>query len=879
MAEDRVRAVEPVDGAAPPADPSTAPTPAGGAPRRRVASRPQLAAVPDLPAANGVATGTVDEDGPVPTASAALDDPPDTAAATDPGSTATASPDAEPGSAPDAAKPESRGRANSTTVTPRHRQMSPSEGLPTTSRVLSRIARFGSGRGATTSPLLEPLLRTVRNVHPKADLAVIERAFEVAARAHAGQKRRSGDPYITHPVAVAGILAELGMTPPTLAAALLHDTVEDTAYTLAEIRKEFGEEVAMLVDGVTKLDKVTYGDAAQAETVRKMVVAMSRDIRVLVIKLADRLHNARTWRYVPQKSAERKARETLEIYAPLAHRLGMNTIKWELEDLSFATLYPKVYDEIVRLVAERAPAREDYLAQVREFVSADLRAAKIKATVTGRPKHYYSVYQKMIVRGRDFTDIYDLVGVRVLVDSVRDCYAVLGALHARWNPVPGRFKDYIAMPKFNMYQSLHTTVIGPEGKPVEIQIRTHQMHRRAEYGVAAHWKYKDDPNSAPERAADGGPNDMKWLRQLLEWQRETADPGEFLDSLRFEINAQEVYVFTPKGDVVALPSGSTPVDFAYAVHTEVGHRCMGARVNGRLVPLESTLDNGDVVEIFTSKADGAGPTRDWLTFVQSPRARNKIRQWFSKERREEAIELGKDAIAKAMRKQGLPIQRLMSHESLVALATEMRYPDVSGLYAAVGDGHVHAASVVQRLVQSLGGEEGAEEDLAEVTTPTRARRPRIGDPGVVVRGMESDVWVKLAKCCTPVPGDPIMGFVTRGSGVSVHRTDCSNVAGLLAQPERVIDVDWAPTAGSVFLVQIQVEALDRNRLLSDITRVLSDNHVNILAATVQTSRDRVAISRFTFEMAATGHLDHVISAVRRIEGVFDAYRVTGNRVD
>ena len=815
----------------------------------------------------------------MPTASAALDDPPDTAAATDPGSTATASPDAEPGSAPDAAKPESRGRANSTTVTPRHRQMSPSEGLPTTSRVLSRIARFGSGRGATTSPLLEPLLRTVRNVHPKADLAVIERAFEVAARAHAGQKRRSGDPYITHPVAVAGILAELGMTPPTLAAALLHDTVEDTAYTLAEIRKEFGEEVAMLVDGVTKLDKVTYGDAAQAETVRKMVVAMSRDIRVLVIKLADRLHNARTWRYVPQKSAERKARETLEIYAPLAHRLGMNTIKWELEDLSFATLYPKVYDEIVRLVAERAPAREDYLAQVREFVSADLRAAKIKATVTGRPKHYYSVYQKMIVRGRDFTDIYDLVGVRVLVDSVRDCYAVLGALHARWNPVPGRFKDYIAMPKFNMYQSLHTTVIGPEGKPVEIQIRTHQMHRRAEYGVAAHWKYKDDPNSAPERAADGGPNDMKWLRQLLEWQRETADPGEFLDSLRFEINAQEVYVFTPKGDVVALPSGSTPVDFAYAVHTEVGHRCMGARVNGRLVPLESTLDNGDVVEIFTSKADGAGPTRDWLTFVQSPRARNKIRQWFSKERREEAIELGKDAIAKAMRKQGLPIQRLMSHESLVALATEMRYPDVSGLYAAVGDGHVHAASVVQRLVQSLGGEEGAEEDLAEVTTPTRARRPRIGDPGVVVRGMESDVWVKLAKCCTPVPGDPIMGFVTRGSGVSVHRTDCSNVAGLLAQPERVIDVDWAPTAGSVFLVQIQVEALDRNRLLSDITRVLSDNHVNILAATVQTSRDRVAISRFTFEMAATGHLDHVISAVRRIEGVFDAYRVTGNRVD
>ncbi|HYJ74656.1 MAG TPA: RelA/SpoT family protein [Kineosporiaceae bacterium] len=792
--------------------------------------------------------------------------------------------DAQPeGAEPEAPAPgsppaRSRNGSGNGTVTPRHRQPSPSEGLPTTSRVLSRIARFGSGRGATTSPLLEPLMRAVRNVHPKADLSLIERAFDVAAKAHAGQKRRSGDPYITHPVAVASILAELGMTPPTLAAALLHDTVEDTDYTLDQLRRDFGDEVAMLVDGVTKLDKVTYGDAAQAETVRKMVVAMSRDIRVLVIKLADRLHNARTWRYVPQASAARKARETLEIYAPLAHRLGMNTIKWELEDLSFATLFPKVYDEIVRLVAERAPAREDYLAQVRELITADLRGAKIKATVTGRPKHYYSVYQKMIVRGRDFTDIYDLVGVRVLVDSVRDCYAVLGALHARWNPVPGRFKDYIAMPKFNMYQSLHTTVIGPEGKPVEIQIRTHAMHRRAEYGVAAHWKYKDDPNAVVDHGADG-PNDMKWLRQLLEWQRETSDPGEFLDSLRFEINAQEVYVFTPKGDVVPLPAGSTPVDFAYAVHTEVGHRCMGARVNGRLVALESTLDNGDVVEIFTSKADGAGPSRDWLTFVQSPRARNKIRQWFSKERREEAIEQGKEAIAKAMRKQGLPIQRLMSHESLVALATEMRYPDVSGLYAAVGDGHVSAASVVQRLVQTLGGEEGAEEDLAEATTPTRLPRPRTGDPGVVVKGMDSDVWVKLAKCCTPVPGDPIIGFVTRGSGVSVHRSDCSNVVGLRTQPERIIEVEWAPTAGSVFLVQIQVEALDRNRLLSDITRILSDNHVNILAATVSTSRDRVAISRFTFEMAATGHLDHVISAVRKIEGVFDAYRVTGNRID
>jgi GTP diphosphokinase / guanosine-3',5'-bis(diphosphate) 3'-diphosphatase len=758
------------------------------------------------------------------------------------------------------AKPVARPRASTT-----------SEGLPSPARVFSRIARLGTTR-STTSPLLEPLLRTVRSSHPKADVSVIERAFEKAAQAHAGQKRKSGDPYITHPVAVASILAELGMTPPTLAAALLHDTVEDTAYALESLRADFGDEIAMLVDGVTKLDKVKYGDAAQAETVRKMVVAMSKDIRVLVIKLADRLHNARTWRYVPAHKAEKKAKETLEIYAPLAHRLGMNTIKWELEDLSFATLYPKVFDEIVRLVAERAPAREDYLAQVREQVKADLRAGKIRADVSGRPKHYYSVYQKMIVRGRDFADIYDLVGVRVLVDSVRDCYAVLGALHARWNPVPGRFKDYIAMPKFNMYQSLHTTVIGPEGKPVEIQIRTHQMHRRAEYGVAAHWKYKDDLSSG----ADTGASDMTWLRQLLDWQRETSDPGEFLDSLRFEINAQEVYVFTPKGDVVALPAGSTPVDFAYAVHTEVGHRCMGARVNGRLVPLESALDNGDVVEVFTSKTDAAGPSRDWLQFVRSARARNKIRQWFSKERREEAIESGKEAIAKAMRKQHLPMQRLMNHETLVALASEMRFPDISGLYAAVGEGHVSAASVVQRLVDSAGGEAGAEEDLAEALTPMRPRRPRMGDPGVVVRGVD-DVWVKLARCCTPVPGDPIIGFVTRGSGVSVHRDDCVNVSGLLEEPDRIVEVDWAPTQASVFLVQIQVEALDRARLLSDVTRTLSDHHVNILAANVSTSRDRMAISKFTFEMGDPAHLGHVIAAVRRVDGVFDAYRITGSR--
>ncbi|MFJ8851264.1 RelA/SpoT family protein [Streptomyces sp. NPDC102437] len=760
-------------------------------------------------------------------------------------------------------------------------------------RVRARLARLGVQRSSPYNPVLEPLLRIVRSNDTKTETATlrqIERAYQVAERWHRGQKRKSGDPYITHPLAVTTILAELGMDPATLMAGLLHDTVEDTEYGLDTLRRDFGDQVALLVDGVTKLDKVKFGEAAQAETVRKMVVAMAKDPRVLVIKLADRLHNMRTMRYLKREKQEKKARETLEIYAPLAHRLGMNTIKWELEDLAFAILYPKMYDEIVRLVAERAPKRDEYLAIVTDEVQADLRAARIKATVTGRPKHYYSVYQKMIVRGRDFAEIYDLVGIRVLVDTVRDCYAALGTVHARWNPVPGRFKDYIAMPKFNMYQSLHTTVIGPSGKPVELQIRTFDMHRRAEYGIAAHWKYKQEAVAGASKVRTDVPkntgggrsqdtvNDMAWLRQLLDWQKETEDPSEFLESLRFDLSRNEVFVFTPKGDVIALPAGATPVDFAYAVHTEVGHRTIGARVNGRLVPLESTLDNGDLVEVFTSKAAGAGPSRDWLGFVKSPRARNKIRAWFSKERRDEAIEQGKDAIARAMRKQNLPIQRILTGDSLVTLAHEMRYPDISSLYAAIGEGHVAAAGVVQKLVQALGGEDEANEDIAESSPPSRSRGKRRSnaDPGVVVKGVE-DVWVKLARCCTPVPGDPIIGFVTRGSGVSVHRADCVNVDSLSQQPERILEVEWAPTQSSVFLVAIQVEALDRSRLLSDVTRVLSDQHVNILSAAVQTSRDRVATSRFTFEMGDPKHLGHVLKAVRGVEGVYDVYRVTSAR--
>ncbi|WP_163552660.1 RelA/SpoT family protein [Candidatus Frankia alpina] len=759
------------------------------------------------------------------------------------------------------------------------------ESPPLPRRVRGRLSRLATHR-ATPSSALDPVLRGLLANHPRADIDQVQQAFEVADAAHAGQVRFSGHAYITHPLAVASILADLGMDTSTLSAALLHDTLEETSLSAEAIRESFGEQIALIVDAVSKLNRVKVGEAAQAETIRRMVVAMARDPRALVVKLADRLHNMRTLRFLPEHKQERKARETLEVYAPLAHRLGMNSLKWELEDLAFAALYPKRYDEIVRLVADRAPSRDVYLAEVIGQVQAGLRDARIRAVVSGRPKHYYSIYQKMVVRGRSFDDIYDLVGIRVLVDSVRDCYATLGTVHANWKPIPGRFKDYIAMPKFNMYQSLHTTVIGPEGKPIELQIRTHAMHNRAEYGIAAHWKYKEDGVAARPSAGvvEGGrsgrrrggpePDLMSWLRQVLDWQRETADPGEFLDSLRFAAETDEVFVFTPKSDVIPLPVGSTSVDFAYAVHTDVGHHCVGARINGRLAALDTELDNGDTVEVFTSRANSAGPSEDWLMFVRSSRARTKIRQWYARERREDAIVAGRDAIGRAMRRHGLPLSRLMSGDALLNLAKDLRYADVAALYAAVGENHVSAPAVVSKLLVALGGPEGAEEDAGETELPTRTLRRSTGEPGVLVTGAP-DVWTKLARCCTPMPGDDIAGFVTRGKGVSIHRTDCSNLSGLRGGPhDRLVEVEWAPSSGAVFLVVIQVEAQDRTKLLSDVTRVLSDRHVNILSASVATTRDSVAVSRFTFEMGDAKHLGHILSAVRSINGVFDCFRVT-----
>ena len=736
---------------------------------------------------------------------------------------------------------------------------------------------------------LEPIKQVCKAHHPGEDLSILDRAYQRAVIQHSVQRRKSGEPYIIHPLAVSQILADLGMGPIVVAAGLLHDTVEDTDYTLDQCRAEFGDTVAGLVDGVTKLSQLEVGDSAQAETIRKLVVAMSRDVRTLVVKLADRVHNARTWRYVKTTSAQKKARETLDVYAPLANRLGMNAIKTELEELSFKVLYPKIYNEIVVLVARRAGQRDVYLKQILAEINEDLDEQNIKAYVTGRPKDYFSIYQKMIVRGHDFANIYDLVGVRIIVDTIQDCYAALGAVHARWNPVPGRFKDYIAMPKLNMYQSLHTTVVGPGGKPVEIQIRTWDMHRRAEFGIAAHWKYKENgqagralssPDKSDRKRDENNQelsevDNLKWIQQLADWTSETPDSNEFLGSLKEDLGSSEVYVFTPKGKIVSLPAHATPVDFAYAVHTEVGHRTMGARVNGRLVPLDTTLDNGDTVEILTSKSDTAGPSRDWLSFVKSPKARNKIRQWFSKERRTEAIEEGRDELTRAMRKRNLPVNALLTTEALIGVADDLNFPNADAVFAAIGDGQISTQNVISHLVKDAGADE-VDEEVEQEALPLKPieRKTSSSSTGVSVKGV-GDVWVKLARCCMPVPGDQIIGFVTRNQGVSVHRTDCQNMIDLKnKQSERVVEVEWTSTKG-LFMVKIQVEALDRRNLLSDVTRVLSDHGVNIISGTIATGSDRVATSQFSFEMADPQHLNTLLAAVRKIDGVFDVYRITG----
>ena len=738
-------------------------------------------------------------------------------------------------------------------------------------RVSDTDAGLPAGDGSPRE-LLAPLLSEFARHRPdediSAEVAMIVQAGQTAQRAHEGQFRRSGEPYITHPVAVATIVAELGLDAQTVAAALLHDAVEDTGLTLELIEQLFGEGVARVVDGVTKLDRLQFDskEAQQAATIRKMLVAMADDWRVLLIKLADRLHNMRTVAVMPEWKQRRTAQETFDVYAPLAHRLGVQQVRWQLEDLAFATLHPKRYAEIEQMVAARAPQREEYLERVLVHVRERLESMGIVADVTGRPKHLWSIYEKMVVRGKEFDDINDLVAIRVVVESEKDCWAALGAIHAIWAPVHGRFKDYINTPKFNMYQSLHTTVIGMDGKPVEVQIRTSEMHHRAEYGIAAHWGYKSKEDHSSE---------MAWLQRIADVDRHTEDPIEFLEALKLDLEQDEVYVFTPKGKVIALPARSTPVDFAYAIHTEVGHRCIGARVNGRLVPLETQLSSADTVEIFTSKSPTAGPSRDWLQIVASSRARNKIRQWFSRERREDAIENGKEELARALRREGLPLHKLLGSSALREVAESMNLADLDALYATVGENQVSSQSIVQRLLKAVRGGGDADEQLPTTALPGTSRSTRPGHrtgTGVYVEGLD-DVMIHLARCCTPVPGDQIVGFVTQGRGVSVHRADCSNAAALADRSrERLIDVEWDRGNDGVFVATIEVQAFDRSRLLADVSRVVSEHHLNIVAARTATTPDRVSRMAFDVELADPTHLHSLISALKHLDGVFDAYR-------
>jgi GTP pyrophosphokinase len=603
---------------------------------------------------------------------------------------------------------------------------------------------------------------------------------------------------------------------------------------------------------------------------------MANDWRVLVIKLADRLHNMRTISVMPEWKQRRTAQDTLDIYAPLAHRLGIQELKWQLEDLAFATLHPKRYSEIEQMVATRAPERDKYLERVLDAVRKRLAESGIDAELTGRPKHLWSIYEKMVVREKEFAEINDLVGIRVIVDSEKDCWAALGSIHAIWSPVQGRFKDYINSPKFNLYQSLHTTVVGLDGEPIEVQIRTHEMHRRAEYGIAAHWGYKEKEKG---KGAGVTTAEMEWLQRIVDWQSETIDPLEFLQSLKLDLEEDEVYVFTPKGKVIALAAGSTPIDFAYAIHTEVGHRCIGAKVNGRLVPLDTKLQSADTVEIVSSKVPSAGPSRDWLQIVASPRARNKIRQWFSRERREDAIETGREELTKALRREGLPLQKLAASNALVQLAHEMKYADVEAMHAAIGDGHLSGRSVAQRLARELRGGEFEEQLPTTVSPGLTARTRRRPTTGVYVEGLD-DVMVRLSRCCTPVPGDLIVGFVTRGRGVSVHRSDCANAAVLATgENERLIEVEWDREGATVFVAAIEVLAFDRSRLLADVTRVVSEHHLNIVSSSSHTAPDRVSRMRFEVELADPGHLDSVISSLKHLDGVFDAFRTLPGRKD
>jgi guanosine-3',5'-bis(diphosphate) 3'-pyrophosphohydrolase len=713
------------------------------------------------------------------------------------------------------------------------------------------------------------------------DRTRVQDAFVFACEHHAAQRRKSGEDFIVHPVGVARICAGMRLDTETLCAALLHDTVEDTSASIEEVRERFGEEIAQIVDGVTKLTGITFQshDEAQAENYRKMMVAMATDVRVILIKLADRLHNMRTIEAMPKQKQMDKARETLEIYAPLAHRLGIHAIKWELEDLAFATLHPRKYQEIKGLVAQQRADREGFVGEAGEYLSRELAELGIRAQIAGRAKHFYSIYSKMTKKGREFNEIYDLTAMRVIVDSVKDCYGTVGVIHSLWKPLPGRFKDFIAMPKFNMYQSLHTTVIGPEGRPLEIQIRTQEMHEMAEFGVAAHWVYKVGPNGTRGGEPDGAGGDakLKWLRSMLDWQQEMSDPREFMETLRTDLYDDEVYVFTPKGQVKSLAAGATPLDFAYEVHTEIGHRCVGARVNGKIVPLHYELRSGDIVEILTAKRE-RGPSRDWLATVKTTRARNKIKAWFKAESRQDTEHSGREQLQEHLRKAGLPAQKITGSALLADVIREVGYRKADDFYIALGAAKISPKLVVGKVMQRLKQGEAAdgEDTAADILRVGRSSRRRptrsSGQYGIKVEGVE-DVMLRLAKCCRPVPVDEIVGYISLGRGITIHREDCPNVALLRKDPERFTSVSWDGDQSTAFVVEIQIDAWDRHRLLEDLSRVFSESGANILEARCMSAPPMVK-NRFVVEVADTHTLKGAITRMRNIDSVFDAYRVT-----
>ncbi len=710
------------------------------------------------------------------------------------------------------------------------------------------------------------------------DRELLERAFAFSCRRHADQRRRSGEGFITHPVDVTKICAGLRLDTATLCAALLHDTVEDTSASLEEVREEFGEEVATLVDGVTKFTGITFQsrDERQAENYRKMMVAMARDIRVILIKLADRLHNMRTLSAMPKQKQHDKARETLEIFGPLAHRLGIHAIKWELEDLAFATLHPRKYREIRSLVDQQREEREGYVERAGHYLHQELAALGIEAQISGRAKHFYSIYQKMTRKGREFNEIYDLTAMRVTVESVKDCYGAIGVIHSLWKPLPGRFKDFVAMPKFNMYQALHTTVIGPEGQPLEIQIRTREMHETAEYGIAAHWSYKDGSAGGEVSGSRGEGSGSRWLEHLLDWQKDVENPEEFVATLKEGLFEHEVFVFTPKGEVKSLAAGATPLDFAYEVHTDVGHRCVGAKVNGKIVPLHYELSSGDICEVLTSKKE-RGPSRDWLALAKTTRAQSKIRAWFKRERREDSERRGRDTLQESLRRQGLPAQRLAGSPLLADVIREMGFKKADDFYIALGQAKISAKVVTNKLMQRLKQGESAVEDrdpAERVATRTEATRSTTASSryGISVDGLD-DVMVRLARCCSPVPGDPIVGYISLGKGITIHHDQCANARALKRNPERFTRVSWEGEGETSFRAEVEVHAWDRTRLLEDLSRSLSESGVNIVGATCSTS-DPMVRNRFVVEVGDTQALKACVQRLRNIDSVFDAYRIT-----